>query len=322
MKILYGVQCTGNGHITRSSKIIRELSKSGCRVDVVTSGNNSKVNLPFPIKYNFKGLTFYYDGNGKIDYWKTFYDLNLIKLFKDIKLDISNYDLIITDFEPITAWSAKLSGKNSIGISNQYSFLSKETPRPSKKSFIGEFLLENLAPVKNPIGIHFEKYDEFIKTPILRENIYSMQIQNKGHYTVYLSNWTTENLMKYFKDIDTKFEIFTNIKKPTRYKNCFFKPIEKTLFDVSLKNCQGIITAGGFQTCSEALYLNKELFVIPIENQYEQMCNAEALKRLGVKVGNLEMINTLINLPKTQKIIQWDDPTNEIINEILNFRIK
>jgi len=110
MKILYGVQSTGNGHITRSSKIVQRLSKSGCRVDIITSGNNSKVNFPFPIKYNLRGLTFYYDGIGQIDYWKTFKQLKLLQLMRDVKLDISSYDLIVSDFEPISAWAAEFQG--------------------------------------------------------------------------------------------------------------------------------------------------------------------------------------------------------------------
>jgi hypothetical protein len=68
--------------------------------------------------------------------------------------------------------------------------------------------------------------------------------------------------------------------------------------------------------------LNKELIVIPINNQYEQICNAESLKGLGVKVGSMQDINTLINLPRTQKNIYWKDPTDQIVEEILNFGIK
>jgi UDP:flavonoid glycosyltransferase YjiC (YdhE family) len=50
MRVLYGIQSTGNGHLTRSAKIINRLIKAGCMVDVLTSGNNSQVKFPFPIK--------------------------------------------------------------------------------------------------------------------------------------------------------------------------------------------------------------------------------------------------------------------------------
>jgi hypothetical protein len=169
---------------------------------------------------------------------------------------------------------------------------------------------------------YFEKYDDFIKPPILRSSLYNFESKNKGHYTVYLSNWDESNLHQILKKINYKFEVFCNIKKPHRLNNCFFKPIEKTSFDESLKTSQGIITEAGFQTCSEALYLNKDLIAIPINNQYEQLCNVESLKRINVKVGKIEQIECMINMGFTQRPGYWQDPTDEIINEILNFRFK
>jgi uncharacterized protein (TIGR00661 family) len=291
-------------------------------VDIVVSGKNSQINFPFPIKYNFTGLTFYYNGKGSVDYWKTWKQMKFLQLLKDVKLDISSYDIVISDFEPITAWAAEFQNKVSVGISNQYSFLSPNTPRPKNKDFLGETILKWMAPVKQPIGLHFENYDNFIKPPIIRESLENALITNKGHYTVYLSNWNYENLIPYFRNINYKFEIFTNVKKSFRYKNCYIKPIEKTQFNESLKSCEGVITAGGFQTCSEALFLNKKLIVLPINNQYEQLCNVESLKKLGVCIGNINDCENFILSETKQQKIDWIEPTDEIINQILNLRIK
>jgi UDP:flavonoid glycosyltransferase YjiC (YdhE family) len=38
MRILYGVQTTGHGHLVRSTPIIRQLRERGHRVDVLPSG--------------------------------------------------------------------------------------------------------------------------------------------------------------------------------------------------------------------------------------------------------------------------------------------
>ena len=46
----------------------------------------------------------------------------------------------------------------------------------------------------------------------------------------------------------------------------------------------GVITGAGFETPAEALYLGKKLLCLPIRGQYEQLCNAAALKELGVPV--------------------------------------
>ena len=322
MKILYGIQATGNGHITRSAKLMSKLVKIGCQVDVLMSGKNSQVNFPFPIKWNFTGLTFYYDGNGKINYWKTFWELKSRQFLKDVRLNIEDYDLIISDFEPITAWASEFQNKISVGVGNQYSFLSEMTPRPDKKDFLGEKILKWYAPVKFPIGLHFEPYDEFIKTPIIRDALMTSDIQSKGHYTVYLANWDFEQQMKYLTNINCKFEVFCKVRRPFRFKNCYVKPIEKTTFDTSFKESSGIITAGGFQTCSEALFLNKHLIVLPINNQYEQRCNAESLKKFNVDIGEFEDVQKFIYSSGKQQRVDWVDPTDEIVNKILQLGVK
>ena len=122
MKILYGIQLTGNGHISRSTIIINKLKSLGHQVDVITSGSGSNLLLP-NVKYKFNGLTLQYT-KGKINWIKTILKSKLIRLIKDIKLDVSQYDLVISDFEPISAWSSKKHQITSIGFGNQYSFLS------------------------------------------------------------------------------------------------------------------------------------------------------------------------------------------------------
>ena len=37
-------------------------------------------------------------------------------------LDLSRYDMVITDFEPVSAWAARMQNKPCIGIGHQYAF--------------------------------------------------------------------------------------------------------------------------------------------------------------------------------------------------------
>ena len=61
-------------------------------------------------------------------------------------------------------------------------------------------------------------------------------------------------------------------------------PVGNTRFLKSFESCTGVITGAGFEMCAEAMYLRKKLIVVPIKNQYEQLCNAAALKVLGIYV--------------------------------------
>jgi len=112
MKVLYGVQATGNGHITRARVMAPALEKAGVDVDYLFSGRDPEelFNMePFGAYQCRQGLTFYMEGS-KVNQWKTFTGNNPIKLVRDIfALNLDQYDLVITDFEPVTAWAAKLT---------------------------------------------------------------------------------------------------------------------------------------------------------------------------------------------------------------------
>ena len=76
MKILYAIQGTGNGHLSRARDIIPILQQKA-EVDILVSGIQADVNLPFPIKYRFKGLSFIFGKKGGIDLISTYRKSNL-----------------------------------------------------------------------------------------------------------------------------------------------------------------------------------------------------------------------------------------------------
>src|ERR1041384_4431023 len=103
MKIFYAVQATGNGHISRAMELLPFLEQEGT-VDIFLSGDNSNLALDAPIKSRSKGLSLYYNCTGGLDYWKIVRGLHPLTLRKEINdLPVEKYDLVINDFEYITA---------------------------------------------------------------------------------------------------------------------------------------------------------------------------------------------------------------------------
>ena len=166
--------------------------------------------------------------------------------------------------------------------------MSENMPRPKKVNTFAEFIIKWYAPVSIPIGLHYEKYDNFIETPIIREEIRNADVKNHGHYTVYLPSFDEKYLIKRLNKIDTKWEMFSKHYKgkPYRDKNVTINPISNDHFVNSLATSEGILCNSGFETPSEALYLGKKILAIPMKGQYEQECNAEALNKLGLKTIN------------------------------------
>ena len=69
MKILYAIQGTGNGHLSRARDIIPLLQKKG-DLDILVSGIQADVELPYEIKYRFKGLSFIFGKKAELIFWQ------------------------------------------------------------------------------------------------------------------------------------------------------------------------------------------------------------------------------------------------------------
>ena len=286
MKILYAIQGTGNGHLSRARDIIPILQKKG-DLDILVSGIQADISLPYPVKYQCKGLSFIFGKTGGVDLMGTYLKNHSMRLIKEVKsLPIEKYDLIINDFEPISAWAAHLKKKPCIALSHQSAVLSKNAPVPTKKDRMGRFILENYAPATSRYGFHFARFDESTYTPVIRQQIREINVSDKGHYTVYLPSYSDEKLIKTFTKIkEINWQVFSkHNSKPCNIENVSIKPINNEAFVESMASCSGMLCGAGFETPAEALYLNKKLMVIPMKNQYEQYCNAAALEAMGVPV--------------------------------------
>jgi uncharacterized protein (TIGR00661 family) len=297
MKILYAIQGTGNGHISRAREIIPLLQTHGA-VDILVSGTQADVQLTQEVKYKLHGFSFIFGKKGGVDHFRTWQNMNLLRFRKDMNaIPIHDYNLIINDFEPITAWACKSQKIESVSLSHQASFKSKKVPRPKTIDW-GKLILSHYAPTTHHIGFHFERYDQNIYTPVIRSEIRALIITNLGHYTVYLPAVADKHLVKILQQVPhVRWEVFS---KHTKHKyavgNVFVEPIHNEKFNQSLASCEGLFTGGGFEGPAEALFLGKKLLVAPMKFQYEQQCNAYALKQLGLPVIWASNKNWLPNL--------------------------
>jgi uncharacterized protein (TIGR00661 family) len=286
LKILYAIQGTGNGHLVRAKEILPVLKKYA-DVDVLVSGTEHTLKFPYPIKYQQKGLSFAFGEDGGIDYWKTYQMLDSKKFLKSvIDLPVENYNLILNDFEPISAWAARYKQIPCYAISHQCSILGENAPMPPILDPIAYALLNIYAPCDKAYGFHFQSYNLNTYTPIIREEIQQTHIRNKGHYTIYLPAYSDNKLFNKLSCIkDIEWHVFSkNVRKKEKKANVHFYPIDKDSFVKSMSQSAGVICGAGFETPSEALYLGKKLLVIPMKGQFEQQCNAYALEKMGVTI--------------------------------------
>lgn len=284
MKILYAIQGTGNGHIARAEEIAPLLNNFG-KVDLFVSGSQADIKLPFPVKYKSKGLSFFFGKKGGIDFIKTFKNNSSKRVMREIKeFPVEKYDLVINDFEAITAWACHKRDVPCIALSHQYALLSPKAPRPKHFDPVGTWFLNNYAPVNEGVGFHFASYDENIFTPVIRERIRKIKPTDDGHYTVYLPAYDDKKLVKLLLKFSAiKWQMFSkHTNKPYHIGKLSVYPVNNETFSNSMASAHGVLCGAGFETPAEALYLQKKLLVVPMKNQYEQHFNAASLKQMGV----------------------------------------
>ncbi|MFA6945245.1 MAG: glycosyltransferase family protein [Pedobacter sp.] len=324
MKILYAIQGTGNGHLSRAMDVIPCLRQHG-DVKILVSGIQGDLILPYPLAYKMRGLSFIFGKSGGVDLWKTFVKSNIRKLVKEINsLPVEEYDLVISDFEPVSAWACYYKNIPCVGLSHQAAVLAEDAPKTEHTDVVGKLILKNYAPNTAQYGFHFQAYAENIFTPVIRKQVREEIVKNQGHYTVYLPAYDDRRLIaKLSKFKNVNWDVFSkHNRRPFRNKNVSVQPIHNERFIKSMASSEGIFCGAGFETPAEALYMKKKLLVVPMMNQYEQQLNAAALSKMGVPViknlnDRFDMV--INNWIETNKIIEVDYPdmTQEIIDQII-----
>lgn len=331
MKILYGIQGTGNGHLSRAIELIPHLQKVA-EVDILISGLHYDLEFNHPIKYKSQGLGFFFGKNGGVDIWKTIRKFNIFRFIRDLKsLPVEEYDLVISDFEPITAWACKLKKVFCLGLSHQSAMLNSRTPLPENIDAFGFKILKYYAPCPQNLSFHFKEYGHNMFTPIIRREIRKLEVQNNGFYVVYLPAFSDEKIISVLsKFSSTKWLVFSKHSKQAYQKNnVSIRSINSDEFIEGLKNCEGVLCGAGFETPAEAMYLGKKLAVIPMKNQFEQACNAYALEELGVTVfDDLEeystkLIGAWLNRNTKSTHINYPDNARTVIEYLMtHFTVK
>ncbi|QWF71296.1 glycosyltransferase [Methylomonas paludis] len=282
MKIFYGVQGTGNGHITRARVMAKELQQAGFDVSYQFSGRPAEKYFDMEIFNGYRvkeGLTFN-TAKGQVSYLKTALQASPVQFYKDIStLDLSAYDLIISDFEPVTAWAARKQRRKVIGIGHQYAF-GHNIPRKGSDPIANQ-VMKYFAPATTGVGLHWHHFGQPILPPIIETPEFPANIQS-DKIVVYLPFEDPNYVLSQLSCFENfEFHVYSPEPVVSKFANIVSKPLSRAGFQKDLYDCAGIISNAGFELASEALQLGKKILVKPLHSQMEQISNAAALEQLG-----------------------------------------
>lgn len=282
MKLLYGVQATGNGHLARARALTPALRKADIDVDFIFTGRakDQLFNMDiFGEDYRcFEGLTFISE-KGKIQALKTLTQNKPLQFIHDVKnLDVSGYDLVLSDFEPVTAWAAKLQGVPSLSVSHQSAF-QLDVPKVSG-NLLSRALMQWFAPTDYHVGLHWYHFNQAVFPPLVEPFQLGPIVVNK--IVIYMGFEALDDIIELLQPFThCHFVVYANVKESYRLNHILVEPLSHSRFHEDLLSCDGVISNAGFELASECITLGKKLLVKPLHCQYEQLCNAKALEALG-----------------------------------------
>lgn len=282
MRILFGVQGTGNGHVTRCRSLARALQQQGVTVDYLFSGRPGGPWFDMEAFGHYQtrdGLTFH-TAAGKVDLWQTVWHNHPWQLWQDIRgLQMADYDRIISDFEPVTAWAGRQQQRPVLGISHQAAFR-YAIPRCGD-DWLGRQIMQHYAPVSESVGLHWFHFGFPILPPVIDT---LTPAGDDGRLLVYLPFESRAAISELFSRFGSLPVVcfHPSVTEPEQQGNLLWLPLGREAFVQVLARCHGVVCNAGFELASEALTLGKQLLVKPLHGQFEQASNALALEMLGL----------------------------------------
>ncbi len=346
-KIIYAVAGEGFGHSSRSHLIGQRLIDAGH--DCIFVG--SQKSLLYLKQYfgervkEIFGLSFAFI-NGRIDKSETL-KRNLLKLPEANKQNDELFkkhfepfepDLVISDFEPFSAWWAWRNRVPFISIDHEHMLTLCKLEQPGRNWFsritasvvtechyIGAvaYIIVNFfdAPLRVDSAV--------LAPPIIRPVVGSLKARAGEHILLYSTTGKGEEQLRQVLDKfgEQKFYVY-GFGKSAEYNNCIFKERSTEGFLADLAGARGVIASAGFSLISECMYLKKKMLLLPLAGQYEQIINAHYMQKLGLGISAEKLDEAIIArfldeldkpMPSDERII-WPDNDKffRILQEVLN----
>ena len=308
MRILYGVNGEGMGHATRSQVVVESLLADH-EVHVVASGAAfAYLSKVLPDVEEILGAKFVMQ-EGEIERWATvrrnFHDIGTgaphsirhwVEMTKAWRPDV-----VVTDFEPLSAVYARVSRTPLIAVDNinmlDRCIHDEEIVEGAREDYaIARAVTRSMVPnaVNYLVTTFFyprlAKGQTTLVPPILRKAIIDAEPERGEHLVVYSSG--EESALAALRASGVPCRVYGMRGGPaegTVDGNLEFKPRSNEGFVEDLRTARGVVAGGGFSLMSEAVYLGKPMLAMPLIGQFEQLMNSRYLERDGYGVSAMEL---------------------------------
>jgi uncharacterized protein (TIGR00661 family) len=337
-RVLYGFSGEGSGHSSRTREMMGHLRERGHRV-LGASYGRGYANLKDDFELvEIEGLSLASVEN-RISARRTLRE-NLAKLavgvagYKRLSAAWESFapDVVISDFEPLTAHLAPRMGLPLVTIDNQHRMRYLRFPCPAglrRDALVTRAVIRALVPrpdVSLVTTFWFgptKTARAFLFPPILRREILELTPRDEGHVLVYFTHPYDSFLEELLACPQERFLVYGS-GRVGREQNCEHRAPSRTGFLEALASAKAVIGTAGFTLITEALHLAKPYLALPLAGQFEQELNALLLADAGYgkngRAGGAERVGDfLYRLPEyRQRLASYARTDNRAIEAKLD----
>ncbi len=299
-RILYAVNGDGYGHATRAHSVAAALLARGHSVRFLASLKSSAyLRTVFPDRVDDTfGLCISYN-QGRAESYRTIVE-NIRRACSEwsrgksvIRRTFRTFrpDLVVTDFEPFTAFYARRFDVPFVSLDNQHLLTHCLVDRPSGlcMDLLNAYLTirlyyggarRYLIPtfIRAPVRYHPAR----LVDPILRPAVYDKRATQGRFLVAYKGAGGDNDAMRQTLESYNRMPIRAYGFDVTGQRgSATFLPATVDAFLDDLASCAGVIMSAGHSLVCECLHLEKPMLLVPIAQQYEQAINAFHVEQLG-----------------------------------------
>jgi uncharacterized protein (TIGR00661 family) len=238
-------------------------------------------------------------------------------------------DVIINFFEPLAAFYAITRRKRPpvVAIGHQFMFQHPgyvHAPQLWKQLLSMKIYTWLLGARTTKLALSFYEAPNLpvkrmiVGPPILRKQLFSLQPNPKSDFTlVYLLNHGYADQIIQWSDANPRTKLHCFYDKPgapaefQHSASLTFHRLDGEKFLQMMAECRHVVCTAGFESVSEAAWLGKPLFLVPVENHVEQQVNALDAQQFGLGLAetsfNLDRLAELPDRLPTEKFRAWLD---------------
>lgn len=295
-KIVYGISGEGSGHSSRAREMMAHLESRGHTLKAVSYDRGYR-NLcsDFDV-FESEGLHIASVEN-KVSVVQTFTG-NLRRLpegfrrFRELKQKLFKGfepDVVITDFEPMTAYLASHYDLPLVSLDNQHRMRYMAYPKVEqlrKEALLTETVIRLMVPRPDVSLVTTFYFGEpknqrtFLFPPILRREVRELEPERGEHVLVYFTQ-DFDRFLEHLKSLAPQpFRVY-GYDRDEEQGNLCFRPFSGEGFLRDLAGCKAVIATAGFTLMTESLHLGKPYLALPMAGQFEQELNAAMLEELS-----------------------------------------